>query len=288
MFPRGERRNKHNHLSGPDNFNPRSREGNDLVTKVEYPADIKFQSTFPRGERRLSRFCCLKHFNFNPRSREGNDYISVAYFPWCWDFNPRSREGNDVCKWVADYYKPDFNPRSREGNDFGDCVGWIDMDVISIHVPARGTTRLRRMLCTFHLHFNPRSREGNDPWQKWSIPISLHFNPRSREGNDDTNKDKDTKMHISIHVPARGTTPCSTGRRKFKNISIHVPARGTTSAADLITRQYLDFNPRSREGNDSNIAQNLLLYLVQYQQSFSFFSHSVRSIYFHLRENQTI
>ena len=56
-----------------NNFNPRSREGSDIVV-------------YPRG--------CVR-CNFNPRSREGSDSF------WSWqrvnwvDFNPRSREGSD-------------------------------------------------------------------------------------------------------------------------------------------------------------------------------------------------
>ena len=57
---------------------------------------------------------------------------------------------------------------------------------------------------------------------------------------------------ISIHVPARGTT-----RKRLKElmnykISIHVPARGTTQCGDYIEWSDLDFNPRSREGNDQD------------------------------------
>ena len=78
-----------------------------------------------------------------------------------WDFNPRSREGNDVnCRFVPQAPQ-DFNPRSREGND---SVGKYlnNPRVISIHVPARGTTVLGSPNYQTYEYFNPRSREGND------------------------------------------------------------------------------------------------------------------------------
>ena len=55
---------------------------------------------------------------------------------------------------------------------------------VSIHVPARGTTRR----CT-----------------KNSVKCSC-FNPRSREGNDQFDTGLYMFQEVSIHVPARGTT----------------------------------------------------------------------------------
>ena len=100
----------------PD-FNPRSREGSDVLTKL----------------------LTAKHADFNPRSREGSD--GLDYIPALPDghFNPRSREGSDwtelktlsqaqisihapakgatIEKLRKNTKKCYFNPRSREGSD---------------------------------------------------------------------------------------------------------------------------------------------------------------------------
>ena len=78
----------------------------------------EFQSTFPRRERqpRLSLFLYAKRH-----------------------FNPRSREGNDPCFFHALNDNINFNPRSREGNDERSRNDAL-MEIISIHVPAKGTT----------------------------------------------------------------------------------------------------------------------------------------------------
>ena len=78
--------------------------------------------------------------------------------------------------------------------------------LISIHVPARGTTIL--------------------PFQ--FLLLSSDFNPRSREGNDAARLITTVDLAISIHVPARGTTKAPFAPTVILPISIHVPARGTT------------------------------------------------------------
>ena len=100
-----------------------------------------------------------------------------------------------------------------------------------------------------------------------------NFNPRSRVGNDYFIAITSYKLHISIHVPAWGTTadrvlsfslplyfnPRSrVGNDKGSygiagsrfTISIHVPAWGTTTRKIWNQTFWWDFNPRSRVGND--------------------------------------
>ena len=55
---------------------------------------------------------------------------------------------------------------------------------VSIHVPARGTTRVLRNARYKLRRFNPRSREGNDSYCQGIRRQWTSFNPRSREGND--------------------------------------------------------------------------------------------------------
>ena len=76
-----------------------------------------------------------------------------------------------------------FNPRSREGNDSTRNLLPIP-GVVSIHVPAKGTTRSEQCVEITVDCFNPRSREGNDSIDTVFDAIYIGFNPRSREGND--------------------------------------------------------------------------------------------------------
>ena len=84
----------------------------------------------------------------------------------------------------------------------------------------------------------------------FAISDNAYFNPRTCERYDHNAGDvMDLILPISIHVPARGTTPCMRLRvrpqdfnprtcerydgfllspRRLSEISIHVPARGTT------------------------------------------------------------
>ena len=50
-FPRGERRQECHRKLHADDFNPRSRVGNDGGRMLKSYDEMKFQSTFPRGER---------------------------------------------------------------------------------------------------------------------------------------------------------------------------------------------------------------------------------------------
>ena len=126
---------------------------------------------------------------------------------------------------------------------------------VSIHVPARGTTRsgdsLRCGSSCFNprsrtgndvatsqhrkgenICFNPRSRTGNDRFLTSKLPVFRCFNPRSRTGNDHASFYTYNKyLQVSIHVPARGTTRQRRSRHLLRTgVSIHVPARGTTKS----------------------------------------------------------
>ena len=58
-------------------FNPRSREGSDFPLFRNLPLIRKFQSTLPRRERRCRQSCSAPDtVHFNPRSREGSDDLT--------------------------------------------------------------------------------------------------------------------------------------------------------------------------------------------------------------------
>ena len=104
-------------------FNPRSRTGNDVAT----------------SQHRKGESIC-----FNPRSRTGNDHSSFPIHHPYERFNPRSRTGNDRFLTSKLPVFRCFNPRSRTGNDHASFYTYNKYLQVSIHVPARGTTRQRR------------------------------------------------------------------------------------------------------------------------------------------------
>ena len=99
-------------------------------------------------------------------------------------------------------------------------------------------------------------------------------------------------IEISIHAPARGATNERLQIARWSRISIHAPARGATSLTRPERREHtrfqstlprgerlffrqaamliLYFNPRSREGSDSNFTQNSISVLFHFYQSFPY------------------
>ena len=77
--------------------------------------------------------------------------------------------------------------------------------VISIHVPTRGTTAAPCSVSPGY-NFNPRAHEGHDPIMRIRMYLLTYFNPRAHEGHDSICRYAADLLHISIHVPTRGTT----------------------------------------------------------------------------------
>ena len=113
---------------------------------------------------------------------------------------------------------PGFNPRSRTGND----VSWKS---------------LQKMMLWFQSTF-PHGERLTKLLER--MDKDLCFNPRSRTGNDVASCNGcGEQSHVSIHVPARGTTDRARKRGYQNIVSIHVPARGTTQnhhRASLLSR----------------------------------------------------
>ena len=101
---------------------------------------------------------------------------------------------------------PCFNPRSRKGND--KTASRVQCDArVSIHVPARGTTRSSDSLHCGSSCFNPRSRKGNDRINAEIAELREMFQSTFPQGE----RRYETRIRVtiddvSIHVPARGTT----------------------------------------------------------------------------------
>ena len=159
-----------------------------------------------------------------------------------------------------------FNPRSREGNDTGilqlikniiefqstlprrerplACVCLWRREGISIHAPAKGATET--------------SGKGKGR--------SQDFNPRSREGSDLLPHPASMSSAISIHAPAKGATAKALMKQEPNAISIHAPAKGATLQRSERSIRQWDFNPRSREGNDTGILQ-LIKNIIEFQST---------------------
>ena len=82
----------------------------------------------------------------------------------------------------------------------------FETNIISIHMPMRGTTNTRSGRRPLP-HFNPRAHEGHDAASPCNhYTRRANFNPRAHEGHDTRIFSCGYILTISIHVPTRGTT----------------------------------------------------------------------------------
>ena len=77
--PRRRRRDKIPVRSKPQDFNPRLREGGDLLSAPSAYTFLPFQSTPPRRRRLCRNRRVPQRHDFNPRLREGGDYCLHLY-----------------------------------------------------------------------------------------------------------------------------------------------------------------------------------------------------------------
>ena len=83
-------------LVRPDavDFNPRTREGCDIICPSGQKPSGKFQSTHPRGVRpSITRWTGTAMQNFNPRTREGCDHSSIKAKGLGWPFQSTHPRG---------------------------------------------------------------------------------------------------------------------------------------------------------------------------------------------------
>ena len=99
------------------NFNPRSRVGNDRHPAVKLSSMKIFQSTFPRGERLHVGRQTATEVDFNPRSRVGNDEMLGKLYRRIPRFQSTFPRGERPCCRSGTDLSLNFNPRSRVGND---------------------------------------------------------------------------------------------------------------------------------------------------------------------------
>ena len=147
----------------PRSFNPRSRTGNDgtsddyisvgWVFQSTFPhgerlqyhmavpcTDQRFQSTFPHGERLILSPAALRSFRFQSTFPHGERLSLLRY------------------AFIASLFQSTF-PHGERLHRFAHLNKAL---LVSIHVPARGTTLFAVTRAKNSLCFNPRSRTGND------------------------------------------------------------------------------------------------------------------------------
>ena len=141
-----------------------------------------FQSTYPHGVRRPCPDGARLLQYFNPRTRTGYDLLR----PQRWGWRSISIHVPARGTTYASFYSqsvPSFQSTYPHGYDESRCNGLHisifqstyphgvrhlatpvvrAIHIISIHVPARGTTRWARTRCFSVPHFNPRTRTGYD------------------------------------------------------------------------------------------------------------------------------
>ena len=131
-----------------------------------------------------------------------------------------------------------FNPRSHERSD--DDKGTQSGDgKISIHAPTRGAT------------WNARSFN-------YSSHISIHAPTRGATARKPQNL---TPCRISIHAPTRGATTTTLGKVAKGKFQSTLPREERPFMLLATMVRLFDFNPRSHERSDSNIAQKICLFL---------------------------
>ena len=235
----------------PDDFNPRSREGSDLsdqmvklICRISIHAPARGATV--TGNPELVEFTISIHAPARGATPEllclfdqgwisihaparGATSCTLSFFPILPHFNPRSREGSDKQKGSSVLHVRNFNPRSREGSDH-----------------EQYATVLK--LCEFQSTL-PRGERPTAP--AFVVRGVSDFNPRSREGSDKRRMEELHVLRISIHAPARGATFLIQHLAQSVIISIHAPARGATFFQTHEGYWVTDFNPRSREGSDT-------------------------------------
>ena len=147
------------------------------------------------------------------------------------------------------------------------------MLAISIHAPVKGATRGAPLTRRTRWHFNPRSREGSDKnalYPPKIMVISIHAPVKGAtctavvmlharnaisihapvKGATRLPASGAVWSTISIHAPVKGATTQVLRQALLCSISIHAPVKGATSLVLCQSMEFLNFNPRSREGSD--------------------------------------
>ena len=165
-------------------FNPRSREGSDIVdTRGETYIDVSIHAP-AKGATSIVNIHSIFKFCFNPRSREGSDPeggCRTSHFREFQSTLPRRERRLKRCILVGLLKFQSTLPRRER------------------RINTKSGTRVRKFQSTLPR----RERPGGF---RWRIGSRKGFNPRSREGSDASCMKEEKKNNVSIHAPAKGAT----------------------------------------------------------------------------------
>ena len=142
-----------------------------------------------------------------------------------------------------------FQSTSPQGERHFDTSTGTSENIVSIHVPTRGTTmrefivslipvfqstspqgerRCARQPYPPILCFNPRPHKGNDCSFRVAFSKPVCFNPRPHKGNDRAGWDNPVLQRCFNPRPHKGNDLLKVHCQNSFLVSIHVPTRGTT------------------------------------------------------------
>ncbi len=235
---------------GKIGFNPRAREGRDILSPAIIWSIRSFNPRAREGRDDVTTVDWSKYAGFNPRAREGRDMIlkfltararvsihapargaTLETAPVrlaASSFNPRAREGRDSGSGNRACGTFCFNPRAREGRDAWSQAANITVVMFQSTRP-RGA-RLKNKIGEFTRQgFNPRAREGRDHAIPAHLSRLLQFqSTRPRGARRKYFHPWPCWQIVSIHAPARGATRFGRTDTATPLVSIHAPARGAT------------------------------------------------------------
>ena len=199
-LPRRERLFRLAQFQDVQNFNPRSREGSDVVPFCPLNSPLRFQSTLPRRERLLcvsQEYLRCEISIHAPAKGATSMQLQLRTYKQISIHAPA--KGATVPffhRLVPDW---DFNPRSREGSD--PIPGRaLRTSCISIHAPAKGATQ--------NAHKSRRD-----------LFISIHAPAKGATIPPDGLA---PSLTISIHAPAKGATAILYNKFHFLCIILYI------------------------------------------------------------------
>ena len=120
-----------------------------------------------------------------------------------------------------------FNPRARGGRDTTTEPA-TPAGPVSIHAPAEGATRRRRMLAASRQFQSTRPRRARPLAGKTRRSAVKFQSTRPRRARPVIPANLARAHRVSIHAPAEGATVPARNRRATRPVSIHAPAEGAT------------------------------------------------------------
>ena len=203
---KGATKRKESRDGETDSFNPRSHEGSDCNTQVNYARGVCFNPRSHEGSDLLLSMRSDPSLSFNPRSHEGSDRHHHSRLHVRHSFNPRSHEGSDHAAYESDGYSDGVSIHAPTKG--ATAMHWIPsvLSSVSIHAPTKGATKRKESRDGETDSFNPRSHEGSDCNTQVNYARGVCFNPRSHEGSDGCVINGQRHLRVSIHAPTKGAT----------------------------------------------------------------------------------